>query len=161
MINPSEIVDNLVDLMRRIPDLVSLVDGDPERIYAYHDRYPEKVSIETARYQQENPSIMVYYQGTTPGTFGGGEVWRHAVEMSVRAPAEDDNGYRDGYYEIFRQITRGVPVGQENGDELRLIQMRIHESCDLMDTPTMQRQSDANGIDYFEVSTAFTEIGDD
>jgi hypothetical protein len=30
-----------------------------------------------------------------------------------------------------------------------------------MDTPTIERQADAAGVDYFEITTAFTEIGDD
>ena len=37
MIVPSEIVDNFVAKLRDIPDLVTEMGGDPERIYAYHD----------------------------------------------------------------------------------------------------------------------------
>jgi hypothetical protein len=37
----------------------------------------------------------------------------------------------------------------------------VHASCDPMDTPTMRRQTDAAGVDYFEVSITFTEIGDE
>jgi hypothetical protein len=42
MINPAELVDNLVAMLRSIPDLVAEMDGDPKRIYAYHDHYPKK-----------------------------------------------------------------------------------------------------------------------
>ena len=34
MINPAELVDNLVAMLPAIPDLVVEMDGDPERIYA-------------------------------------------------------------------------------------------------------------------------------
>ena len=41
MIDPSEIITNLVAMLRDIPDLVVEMDGDVERIYAYHDSYPK------------------------------------------------------------------------------------------------------------------------
>ena len=37
----------------------------------------------------------------------------------------------------------------------------VHPSCNAMDLPTIQRQTDAEGLDYFEVPLSFTEIGDD
>ena len=45
MINPAELVDNFVSLLRAIPDLVTEMDGDPDRIYAYHDHFPKKASL--------------------------------------------------------------------------------------------------------------------
>ena len=45
MIDPSEIVTNLVAMLRDVPDLVAEVGGDAERIYAYHDQYPKNVSL--------------------------------------------------------------------------------------------------------------------
>jgi hypothetical protein len=44
MSDPSEIVANLVAMLRDIPDLVGEMDGDGDRICAYHDRYPNNVS---------------------------------------------------------------------------------------------------------------------
>lgn len=41
MIDASELVNNLVALLREIPDLVTEVGGDPDRICAYHDQYPK------------------------------------------------------------------------------------------------------------------------
>ena len=57
MIDPSEIVDALITLLRDIPDLVIEMGGDPERIYAYHDQYPKKVSLTHAIHQMPAPSI--------------------------------------------------------------------------------------------------------
>ena len=45
MINPAELVDNLVALLRDIPELVAEMEGDAERIYAYHDQYPKRASL--------------------------------------------------------------------------------------------------------------------
>ena len=59
MIDTSELVDNLVALLRDIPDLVTEMDGDPERIYAYHDQYPKKVSLAFAIHQMPTGSILI------------------------------------------------------------------------------------------------------
>ena len=55
MINPAEITNSLVSLLREIPELVAEVGGDPERIFAYHDLYPKRVSLELAKYQMPAP----------------------------------------------------------------------------------------------------------
>ncbi|MBN1567931.1 MAG: hypothetical protein JXA73_08780 [Acidobacteria bacterium] len=157
MINPSEIVDNLVDLLRDIPDLVQLMDGDPDRIYAYHDCYPEKTSLEEAKERMKSPGIMVAWTGTYPGSFGG-EAWKHQISITLRAQVESSYEPVSSYYAIFRQIVKGMPSSL-NG--VPLIIATVHPSCNLMDTPTIERQADAAGVDYFEITTAFTEIGDD
>jgi hypothetical protein len=157
LINPAEIVDSLVDLLRDIPELVDEVGGDEERIFAYHDRYPKKVSLEVARYQMLSPGVMVAYQGTAPGSFGGFEVWRHEFSITLRAGEEPDNEPPAGYYRLFRLITKGVSTGVG----LPMNNATVHPSCHPMDTPSMRRQIDANDIDYFEVLMSFTEIGDD
>jgi hypothetical protein len=41
VINPAELVDNLVALLREHPELVAEMDGDEQRIFAYHDQYPK------------------------------------------------------------------------------------------------------------------------
>lgn len=158
LINPAEIVDALVDLLRDIPDLVEAVGDDPERIFAYHDRYPKNVSLDKARYELPSPGIMVAYQGTAPGSFGGFEVWRHEISLTLRAAEEPDKGEPPaGYYQLFRLIVKGIPAGKG----VPMNNLTVHPSCHPMDTPTMRRQTDAAGIDYFEVLLSFTEIGDD
>ena len=37
----------------------------------------------------------------------------------------------------------------------------VHPSCYPMDLPSIMRQTDAEGLDYFEVPITFTEIGDE
>ncbi len=157
MINPTEIVDNLVALLRDIPEFLPLVDGDEERIFAYHDRYPQKVSLEEAKYRLLAPGIMVAWQGTSPGSFGASEVWKHEISITLRAKPESGEDPPAGYYALFRQITRGVPTSSGQP----LINATVHPSCQPMDTPSIRRQTDAAGIDYFEITMSFTEIGDD
>lgn len=157
MINPAEIADSVVALLRDIPELVEEMAGDPERIFVYHDQYPKKVSLTLAIYQAPSPSIMVAWQGTLPGSFGGSETWKHQLSLYLRTRETFDGDPPTAYYRLFRLITKGVPtsVGQP------MLNATVHPSCHPMDVPSISRATDQEGLDYFEVSVSFTEIGDD
>ena len=157
MIDPSEIVDALITLLRDIPELVIEMGGDPDRIYAYHDQYPKKSSLAQAIHQMPAPGIMAVWQGTAPGSFGGVDVWKHHVTLFLRAPETFDGDPPTAYYRLFRLITKGVPTAAD----VPMINATVHHSCYPMDLPTIQRQTDAEGLDYFEVQMSFTEVGDD
>ena len=157
MINAAEITNSLVRLLREIPELVAEVSGDPERIFAYHDRYPKNVSLELAKYQMPAPGIMVAWQGTVPGSFGGFEVWKHEFSIFLRAGEQFEDDPPTGYYRLFRLITKGVPTS----GSLPISNTTVHPSCHPMEVADWSRQTDAEGIDYFEVAVTFTEIGDD
>ena len=88
MIDPSEIVTNLVAMLRDMPALVTEVGGDAARIYAYHDSYPKNISLAHAIHQMPAPSIMAVWQGTQPGSFGGVDVWKHQITLFLRAKQE-------------------------------------------------------------------------
>ena len=94
------------------------------------------------------PSIMAVWQGTAPGAFGGFDVWKHQVTLFLRAQRDVDGDPPTAYYRMFRLITKGVP------DRERACAMEnatVHPSCHPMDLPSIQRQTDAEGLDYFEV----------
>jgi hypothetical protein len=157
MINPAELVDNLVAMLRSIPDLVAEMDGDPKRIYAYHDHYPKKASLAQAIHNMPAPAVMAVWQGTAPGTFGTADVWKHQVTLYLRARETDESNPPTAYYRLFRLITKGVPAGSE----VPMLNAPVHPPCYPMDLPQIQRQTDAEGLDYFEVPITFTEIGDE
>lgn len=157
MIDVSELVDNLVLALRDVPELVTEMGGNLERICAYHDQYPKKSSVAVAIHQMPLPSIMVAWQGTVPGTFGGNETWKHQVSLHLRARETADGDPPTAYYRLFRLITKGIPA---SGD-VPMLNTTVHPSCYPMDVPSIQRATDAEGLDYFEVSMTFTEIGDD
>ncbi len=157
MIDTSELVNNLVASLRDIPDLVTEMGGDPDRIYAYHDQYPKKSSLAFAIHQMRSPSIMVAWQGSAPGNFGGSDVWKHQVSLFLRARETFDGDPPTAYYRLFRLITKGVPASAGGP----MINATVHPSCYPMDVPSIQRATDAEGLDYFEVNMTFTEIGDD
>ena len=157
MIDPSEIVTNLVVMLRDIQDLVSEMDGDGDRIFAYHDQYPKNVSLVHAMHAMPAPSIMAVWQGTQPGSFGGVDVWKHQVTLFLRAQETFADDPPTAYYRLFRLITKGVPTAAG----IEMINATVHTSCYPMDLPSIQRQTDSEGLDYFEVPLSFTEIGDD
>ncbi len=156
MIDPYDLVNNLVDALRDIPDLVAEMDGDPERIFAYHDAYPKNVSLTHAIHSMPHPGIMAVWQGTQPGSFSGVDVWKHQVTLFLRARAIGENEAPTAYYRLFRLITKGVPAC---GDQ-PMLNTTVHPDCYPMDLPMIQRQTDAEALDYFEMPLQFTEIGD-
>lgn len=156
MINPADLVDNLVALLRAIPDLVAEMGGDEQRIFAYHDEYPKRASLATAIHDMPAPGTMAAWQGTTPGGFGGVDVWKHQVTLYLRARETFDGDPPTAYYRLFRLIAKGVPSSLG----VPLINATVHPSCYPMDLPLIQRQTDAEGLDYFEAPLSFTEMGD-
>jgi hypothetical protein len=157
MIDPSQLVTNLVAMLRDIPELISEMGGDPERIYAYHDQYPKRVSLAHAIHSMPAPAIMAVWQGTAPGSFGGMDVWKHQFALYLRARETADGDPPTAYYRLFRLITKGVPTAAG----VPMLNATVHPSCYPMDLPMVQRQTDAEGLDYFEVPITFTEIGDE
>ena len=157
MIDPSEIITNLVAMLRDIPDLVVEMDGDGDRIYAYHDQYPKNVSLVHAMHAMPAPAIMAVWQGTQPGSFGGVDVWKHQVTLFLRARETVSGDPPTAYYRLFRLITKGIPAAAG----VEMLNATVHSSCHPMDLPMIQRQTDAEGLDYFEMPLSFTEIGDD
>ena len=157
MIDPSELITNLIDTLRDIPDLVVEMGGDAERIYPYHDSYPKKVSLVHAIHSMPAPGLMVVWQGTQPGSFGGVDVWKHQITLFLRAKETFEGDAPTAYYRLFRLITKGVPTAAG----VEMLNATVHPSCYPMDLPQIQRQTDAEGLDYFEVPLSFTEIGDD
>lgn len=157
MIDPSALIESLVTLLRDIPDLVAEMGGDPERIYAYHDQYPKRASLVNAIHTMPAPGIMAVWQGTAPGSFGSVDVWKQQVTLYLRAQETFDGNPPTAYYRLHRLILKGVPTSAG----VPMLNLTIHPSCYPMDLPPIQRQTDAEGLDYFEVPITFTEAGDD
>jgi len=157
MIDTSELVDSLVALLRDIPELVAEMGGDASRIYAYHDQYPKRSSLALAIHQMPAPSIMATWQGTVPGSFGGSDVWKHQVTLYLRSRETLDGDPPTAYYKLFRLVTKGVPAAAG----APMLNVTVHPSCYPMDVPSIQRSTDAEGLDYFEVQISFVEAGDE
>ena len=143
MVDGAELVDALVTKLRSVPALVTAMGEDQERIYAYHDDYPQHVSLEFAAHQMLAPGVMVSYEGVAPGSFGNAEVWKHQLLIHLRA-AEVGSG--NPYSLLFAAI-------------MTLQYATIHASCYPMEEISLERRTDAEGIDLFAIPLTFSEIG--
>ena len=158
MIDPSELVDNLVAMLRDIPDLVAEMGGDPERIYAYHDSVPE----EGQPGARDPPDARAVDHGGLAG---------HAARLVRRHRRLEAPGHAvpAGAGDVRRRpahrLLPAVPADHQGragrGRRRPMLNATVHPSCYPMDLPSIQRQTDAEGLDYFEVPLSFTEIGDD
>ena len=157
MIDPSELVNTLVAMLRDIPELIVEMDGDPDRIYPYHDQYPKHSSLTHALHAMPSPAMMVAWIGTSPGSFGGVDVWKHQVTVYLRARETFEGDPPTAYYRLFRLLTKGVPAGTS----VEMLNATVHPACHPMGLPLIQRQVDTEGLDYFEVPITFTEMGDE
>ncbi len=166
MIDGRMLVDTLVDALRTVPDLLAAVGDDEEKIYAYHDSYPDSIDIEQARRLMPVPSVMASYGGLQ---WGGDSTdpWEHVVQLDLRigretAPVEGEETPEDettarGYSRMIRALTKARPAGWD----VELIHGSVLASCYPPQVQSIQRQSDREGVDYFEVLMNFREIGDD
>src|ERR1035437_7172827 len=108
MIDPYELVDDLVAALQDIEDLVAAMGNDASRIFAYRDSYPKKVSLVHAIHTMPAPGCMAVWQGTQPASFGGMDVWKHQVTLFLRVGENTDDA--SPYYALFRLITKGTPA---------------------------------------------------
>ncbi len=166
MIDGAVLIDELLDLLRTVPDLLAAVGDDEDKIYSYHDSYPERIDIEQARRLMPVPSVMVSYRGLQ---WGGDRTdpWEHVIEIDLRIGKETLLGEGEepdpgettarGYYRMIRALTKGKPAGWD----VELTHGTVIESCYPAQVQSIQRQGDREGVDYFEVLMSFTEIGDD
>lgn len=157
MIDPSQLVDDLVSYLQDIPALVTEMGGDATKIAAYHYRYPQQNSIAVAIQTMKAPGLLVAWRGTGPRAHGTMETWQHRVSVYIR-PLEYQSGSGASYYRIFKLIWQGFPATLGGGQPMN--QLRIHPNCDPMDVPAILAQVDADAIDYFELPLTFTEFND-
>lgn len=155
MINPGTIADELVTLLKAIPALVTLVGGNAANIYAYHDTYPERVDLRLAVRQMPSPGVMVAWTGTQPSGIST-QFWKHEFSIFMRTAEEAKTSTPHGYYDMFRQVVKGIPAGQS----LPIPYLTVDSNCEPMDTPAIHRQSGVEGLDFFEITLSFCEIGD-
>lgn len=102
MVEPSTILDAVVDLLADIPGVVSLMDGDANNIYAYTPAFPDSASLEVALSDMQVPSILVAYEGGQTGT--DTIAWTHTVSIFAMP-----NGT---VLSLLSAIVNGIPTGK-------------------------------------------------
>lgn len=149
MVSVIELTNAMVATLQKIPELEPLLENG---IVGYIDENPTKNSIQNAIYQMPAGSLLVVWQGTNLQAAQTMEAWLHVLQIYVRAQRGRSA------LEIIDALVDGVPVP---GDGLRwrfcplipgVLPTAIHE---------IVRIADEEGIDYFVVTTATQETGDE
>jgi hypothetical protein len=157
MVQPSQIADGLVTLLRLIPSLVQLTGSDAGNIFPYHDQFPKRSSLARALHEMPNGSLMVAWAGSGPVGVGGMEQWQHMFSIYCRAQ-EEDLDTPNSYYAIFRLVVDGVPVSDVlNPSSQPMFNLEVVPECNPMNPPSIAREADANALDYFHISITFVE----
>lgn len=163
MIEPSVLVDRIVELLRSVEDLAVSVDG-PENIRPHYDSYPDALTLSDAIYQLRPPGMLVVWDGTGPAAFGTRELWSHRFRLVIRAKAETAMGWAPaGYYRLWKWIADGSP---QSGDGQNMRRTEVHPgvypigSMQIGRALLMIDPATATAIEYFEVTFTLTERGD-
>jgi hypothetical protein len=162
MVDPACLVERLAAALRAIPELVTELKGLTENVIAYHDRFPRRSSLATALHDMPSGSLLIAWSGMGPATRGSMEMWRHELVIFLRALEETEQSDSTWYSRVYRLLVRGVPQDPDlnpNGEAMYMLS--IVPACEPMNLPSIVRDTDANGLDFFRVSICFTEIGDE
>jgi hypothetical protein len=148
-----DLVNAMTTTLQNIPELVALLDQGAASVVGYIDENPTRNASFKAVYKMPGGSLLVIWQGTTlePATDMRWS-WNHVMQVFVKARRGDSA------LAILDALVDGVPVPGD-GQRWRF--------CPIMDgvLPTnvqeLSRMIDEEGIDYFVVTTATQETGDD
>lgn len=157
MIDPNEIADSLVDMLRDIPELVTAMGGDVSRISAYHGEWPAEDNSFLAVNKSTSPSILIVPRGFFEGALGG-TIPRNRYSFSVfLRPRSGESGNS-----LAKLILGGVPA---SSDGIKLRFLTIHPQClPMTDSPRLQNAVIPVGenslLEIPELQLTLTENGD-
>jgi hypothetical protein len=140
----------MVSTLRSIPELVTMLGGDPAAVDGYIDRNPDRNSVAAAIYQMKPGSVLVGWLETFL-TQGEMEGWLHRVVIFVRAARGESS------LDLIAAIVNGVP---DPGDGQRWRYCPIMAGVLPTNVVEIARPTDEEGIDYFSITTETKETGD-
>lgn len=158
MIDPNDIVDALVDVIRDIPEVVQAMGDDSANISGFHGDWPTQPNSSLAILQTNPPSILVVSRGCYEGQLGSMAANKFPVSIFIR-PAEGDSGEA-----IATKILQGVPSsGDPAGVKFRFL--TLHPLCHpITDSPRFQRVpflvAENTVLEIPELQLVLTENGD-
>jgi hypothetical protein len=148
VIDPEDLVAELVALLQAIPELVTAMGEDATRIYGHADQYPQNVNLARAVHGALSPSVMVAYRGFGPGSMGAGQPIKHAITLYVRP------GINGSCSAIGKLLIDGVPAGQP----LPMVSATVDDDLDPMFLEgNYESQEDAEGVEYWQLNISFNQ----
>lgn len=163
MLDPSLVTNAVVTALQSIPALVTAMGGSAGQIYAHHFYYGAEDRLSKALFEITPPSILVAWVGTQGGNFDGMTIWKHRVNLYIRAANVAGSGSPVGYEHLWCLICNGGPVHAwdgSGGSSSNIRTVQIFNGLDIMDTPSIGHQVDEEQMDYFVGTFVFPEIGD-
>lgn len=155
MIDPNEIADAVVDMLRDMPDVVEAMGDDLGNIRAYHGEWPTENNSFLAVSQTKPPTILVVPRGFYEGERG---IPRNKYPLSIYIrPRDGESGYS-----LAKLILGGIPT---SGGGVKFRFLTIHPQClPMTDTPRFQQlvvPVGDNSIEEIpELQLILTENGD-
>lgn len=163
MLDPDVVLNAVVASLRSIPQLASEL-GFPnvpiEQSIIGHFFYSgEENALIRALSQMKSPSILVAYLDYIGGNFDGSTVWKHRLNLYLRPRNHASNGdAASGMHLWWMSMNLPIQV-PEVAPNIRHVELCDH-SLQLMDTPSLLRQTDELGQDFFISTMVFNEKGD-
>src|SRR5690349_13235289 len=102
MISPLTLQDNIVALLRAIPELVDFV-GAADNIQGYDDESQIAGDMETSELSLMGRAVMVAWAGAELPREGDTRGWQHSFEIGLKAESIQT------YYGLAQLIFDGVP----------------------------------------------------
>lgn len=158
MIDPNEIVDSIVTMLRDIPEVVEAVDNALENIYGYYGKWPEENSSMLAVLQTRRSKILVVSRGFYEGQLGSMGANKYPLSLFIQ-PRDGDSGES-----VAAKILGGVPSsGDPAGVKFRFL--ALHPLCHpITDSPRFQRTpfliAENTILEIPELQLTLTENGD-
>jgi hypothetical protein len=156
MLDPTgTLIPLLTEAVSTIPEVLALVNNDPDNIIGYSDSFPDSGDFQQTLYALLPPAILIAWMGTAPGR-GRNELVTHSFSIFLRA--EGSPGA------LFSALYNGTPSSSLFGSQ-RFRLATIHNSCDPIATLSCDRRfapvDDRKVIDYFEIKLTLVERGVD
>ena len=149
MIKATLIRDALAAAWQTVPEIVTLLANDPNRIIAYAAEGPSSEAIMLGQLT-DSPKVFIRYEGFERS--GEMDPWSHSLLIAFRSnPAYCT--HEDLQYALINGLVPASGLPMKNHQLLDQVYPMDFNSC--------HREADENGLDYFRLTATVMETGDE
>ena len=151
MVDLIDLTEAFAATLQAIPEVVTLLGGDPAAIVPYIDNNPDQNSVSAATYEMKPGSILVVHISTQLAQGQTMAKWMHSVHFLLKAASGEST------LRLANAIVDGAP---NPGDGQIWRRCAIMDGLDPTEVIEISRETDTEGIDYHLIKTETTETGD-
>lgn len=144
MTNPDQLVDAVVEFLRLVPTLMTVLGG-PDKITAYDESLYDGTLLDVVSAMPDS-TVLVAWMGNTPAADDAPQQWVHDLSVFIRA--------RIRLGGVFRELVDGVSTTLS---EQPFHLADIHPNFELLGVPAFSRDADDEGMEYPRVNMRFRE----